>query len=335
MKKVVGITIGDPSGVGPEIILKSLIVHKEIYETCKPVVFGPPELLKAQMEACDLKADIIQINKINQSIEPSSNTLYCYTNENNSITPPLGVINADSGHLAFRAIVDSIECALNGDIEAVATAPINKEALNKARIPFLDQTEIFSKKTNSKNPMILFMVGNLRIFFLTRHLRFSDISSALRIDDIVVKLKFSQKYLKKLGINNPKIALAALNPHAGEAGMFGDEEIGVLTPAIKHAQKNDVVVDGPIAADSVFHLCKEGYYDAVLSLYHDQGHIAAKSYDFYKTISLTMGLPFLRTSVDHGTAMDLAGKNMANEISMVEAIKAAAKYSWKLNKIYV
>jgi 4-hydroxythreonine-4-phosphate dehydrogenase len=129
-------------------------------------------------------------------------------------------------------------------------------------------------------------------------------------------------------VDDPKLAIAALNPHGGEHGMFGDEEINILIPAVEEAQAKGLRVDGPIPADSVFHLAKEGYFDAVLSLYHDQGHIAAKTYDFYHTISFTMGLPFLRTSVDHGTAMEMAGKNIANEISMVEAIKAAAEFAW-------
>ncbi len=332
MKKYIGITIGDPSGVGPEIVLKSLLKHDEIYEICYPIVFGNKEILSKYIGNISDTIDIVQIDKIDDSILPHKNKIFCYSKEKLENIPSPGVIDSESGRLAYQAIEDSIQSLMNEEISAVATAPINKEALKKAQIPFLDHTEIFTKKTNSKNTMTLFMTGNLRIFFLTRHLRFSEISSALKIDDIVLNLKNSSKYLKKLGIKNPKIALAALNPHAGESGMFGDEEIGVLTPAINIAKNNGIDVYGPIAADSVFHLCKEGEFDAVLSLYHDQGHIAAKTLDFYKTISLTMGLPFLRTSVDHGTAMDIAGKNSANEISMVEAIKAAAEYGWDLEK---
>ena len=332
MKKFIGITLGDPSGIGPEIVIKSLLNHKEIYEKCNPIVFGNSEIISKYIDQNNIKVEIIKIDKIISSIEPNKNKIFCYNKENIKENPPTGEINAEAGRLAFQATEDSIQCAMNGDISAIATAPINKEALKKAQIPFLDQTEIFTKKTNSKNSMSLFIAGDLRVFFLTRHLRFSEISSALRIDDIVLNLKNSSKYLKKLGIREAKIALAALNPHAGEGGMFGDEEIGVLTPAVNLAKNQGVNVTGPIAADSVFHLCKEGKFDAVLSLYHDQGHIAVKTLDFYKTISLTMGLPFLRTSVDHGTAMDMAGKNKANEISMVEAVKAAAKYAWDIEK---
>lgn len=332
MKKYIGITLGDPSGIGPEIVMKTLLYHEDIYEKCKPIVFGNSEILSKYIDQNNINAEIIEIEQINASVEPGKNKIYCYDKEKIKEIPPAGEINAEAGRLALQAIENAIMSAMKGEISAITTAPINKEALKKAQIPFLDQTEIFTKKTNSKNTMSLFITGDLRIFFLTRHLRFSEISSALRIDNIVLNLKNSSKYLEKLGIRKPKIALAALNPHAGEGGMFGDEEIGVLTPAVNLAKNQGINVFGPIAADSVFYLCKEGKYDAVLSLYHDQGHIAAKTLDFYKTISMTMGLPFLRTSVDHGTAMDIAGKNKANEISMVESIKIAAEYAWDIEK---
>lgn len=141
-------------------------------------------------------------------------------------------------------------------------------------------------------------------------------------------MKMSLEYLEKIGIKSPSLALAALNPHGGEQGMFGREEIEILEPAVKNAQAQNLNVVGPVPADSVFHLAKEGHYDGVLSLYHDQGHIATKTLDFHRTVALTMGLPFLRTSVDHGTAFDIAGKGVASEISLVEAIKAAARYYW-------
>jgi 4-hydroxythreonine-4-phosphate dehydrogenase len=319
--------MGDPSGIGPEIILKALMLHDDIYEISTPIVFGNPEVFNDLKVRYNLDVDIIKIDKIDLHVKAAKNRIYCFCENENQNIPKLGEINADAASMAFEAIEGSIKSVMNGNISAIATAPINKEALKKARILFLDHTEMFRKSTNSKNIMTLFITGRLKIFFLTTHLRFSEISSALRIDDIVLQLKNSHKYLKKLGVKNPKIALAALNPHAGEGGLFGDEEIGVLTPAVSIAKNNEINVEGPIAADSAFHFCNEGKYDAVLSLYHDQGHIAAKTLDFYKTISLNMGLPFLRTSVVHGTAMDIAGENKANETGMLEAIKYAAKYA--------
>jgi 4-hydroxythreonine-4-phosphate dehydrogenase len=329
MKPIIGITLGDPAGIGPEIVLKSLITHEEIYKRCIPVVFGSPDILSRIGKKIGLDTEIIEMDRIVPPIDAGKDKIFCYTSTKPEDLPETGKVSAEAGKIAFDTIMDSLNSVMKGEISAIATAPINKEALKKAQIPFLDHTDIFSKKTNSKNAMMLFITGKLRIFFLTTHLRFSEISSALRIDDIVLKLKNANKYLKKIGIENPKIAIAALNPHAGEGGMFGDEEIGVLTPAVTLARDKGVDVDGPIAADSVFYLCNEGKYDAVLSLYHDQGHIAAKTLNFYKTISLNMGLPFLRTSVVHGTAMEIAGKNKAVETSMAESIIYAAKYAWK------
>jgi 4-hydroxythreonine-4-phosphate dehydrogenase len=332
MKPVIGVTMGDPSGIGPEIVLKSLMLHDDIYEICTPIIFGNSEVFNELKVRYNFDVNIITIDKIDSQIKPAKNRIYCLCKEESGNVPKFAEINAESASMAFGAIENSITSAMNGDISAIATAPINKEALKKAQIPFLDHTEIFTKGTNSKNIMTLFITGKLKIFFLTTHLRFCEISAALRIDDIVLQLKNSYKYLKKLGVKSPKIALAALNPHAGEGGMFGDEEIGVLVPAVSLAKNLGINVHGPIAADSVFHFCNEGKYDAVLSLYHDQGHIAAKTLDFYRTISVNMGLPFLRTSVVHGTAMDIAGENRANESGMVEAIKYAAKYSWENKK---
>jgi 4-hydroxythreonine-4-phosphate dehydrogenase len=187
---------------------------------------------------------------------------------------------------------------------------------------------MYTKLTNSTNTMTLFVTGNLRVFFLTRHIPLSAVSAAMDEERIVEALGHCQNYLRQLGLQNPVTALAALNPHASDQGLFGNEERDILNPAVQKASEKGIGATGPVPADSVFHLAKEGHYDAVLSLYHDQGHIAAKTLDFYGTVSLTMGLPFLRTSVDHGTAMEIAGKNISNEKSMVEAIKSAAQLAW-------
>jgi 4-hydroxythreonine-4-phosphate dehydrogenase len=242
--------------------------------------------------------------------------------------PEPGKVSAAGGMHAFASIEQSIKLALNKKVDAIATAPINKEALKMAGIKYLDHTEILTKLTHAQDTMTLFVTGKLRVFFYSRHIEFKDISQSLNIPNIVQALSKSTEYLEKMGISEPRLALAALNPHGGEHGMFGREESDILEPSVVKAQEEGLDVHGPIPADSVFHLAHEGHYDAVLSLYHDQGHIATKTLDFHRTVSLTMGLPFLRTSVDHGTAFDIAGKNEASEISMVEAIRAAAKYWW-------
>jgi 4-hydroxythreonine-4-phosphate dehydrogenase len=326
--KIIGITIGDPSGIGPEIVIKALTTHAEIYMAAVPLVFGHGRILKSTTEQLGIAVEIIEINHPEEIGLPQPGRIFCHSASNLEDIPEAGKINAQAGQLSFDYIRCAAELALDGRICAIATAPINKEAMRLAGVPYLDHTAILTKLCDSPSAMTLFVTGELRIFFYSRHIPLSRVAAALNEEALVESMRLCLSYLKRLGIGKPRLALAALNPHGGENGMFGDEEIRVLQPAVIKARSLSLNVTGPIAADSVFHLCREGQFDAVLSLYHDQGHIAAKTLDFYGTVSLTMGLPFLRTSVDHGTAMDLAGQNRANERSMVEAILAAAKYSW-------
>jgi len=327
MKKI-AVTIGDPSGIGPEIVLKALVQNPQIYENCVPIVFGHAAILEAQKRISSIDVHIRQLDDIATLPEVSENHIVCYSENKLKELPETGTINARSGALSFEYIRMAIEQANLGQIDAVATAPINKEALKLAGVPFGDHTAMFSKLTNSSKTMTLFVTGNLRIFFLTRHIAFREISSALSEKQIVSALHNCHHYLKQIGIKEPRLAVAALNPHGGEHGLFGDEEQNIISPAVQKSQAEGLSVTGPVPADSVFQLCKEGYYDGVLSLYHDQGHIAAKTLDFYGTVSLTMGLPFLRTSVDHGTALEIAGQNKANPTSMTKAIEAAIHYMW-------
>jgi 4-hydroxythreonine-4-phosphate dehydrogenase len=327
-KKKIAVTIGDPSGIGPEIVIKSLNKYPKIYNHCTPIVFGDIAILNHHAEVLEIETKFEQIDDLDSTIKPSPEQIYTYSAHKNKEVPKFGSVNPTAGKYAFQYIEAAIRAAQANEIDAIATAPINKEALRIAGVPYLDHTEILTQLTNSTNTMTLFMAGTLRVFFYSRHIAFKDISAALDKGKLVDTLSLCHTYLEQIGIKSPKIALAALNPHGGEQGMFGREEIEVLEPAVNHAREEGINVEGPVSADSVFHLGIEGVYDGILSLYHDQGHIAAKTYDFYKTVSLTMGLPFLRTSVDHGTAMEMAGKNRANETSMFEAILAAAKYAW-------
>lgn len=328
MKKKIAITLGDPAGIGPEIIVKALLLHPDIYEITIPIVFGHRQLIERARRWTGLPADIRELDDPRQVDEGSTQNIYCIRFTELSQLPGPGKISAEGGRLAFGYIRTAIQSAQQGLVQAVVTAPIHKEALKLGGVPYLDHTEMLAKLTHSAHPMTLFVTGPLRIFFYSRHIPFRQIADHLDKERLVQTLRQCSTYMKQIGFDNPRMALAALNPHGGEGGMFGSEEIDILIPAVTEARLSGISVEGPIPADSVFHLARNGHFDAVLSLYHDQGHIAAKTFDFDHTVSLTMGLPFLRTSVDHGTAMDLAGKNQANEISMVEAIKAAVKYCW-------
>jgi 4-hydroxy-L-threonine phosphate dehydrogenase PdxA len=212
-------------------------------------------------------------------------------------------------------------------VDALVTAPLNKESLKAGAVPYLDHTAALDDRAALRKTMTLFVVRTLKIFFLTRHIPFRDIRGAITREGIVETVPHCIAYLRQLGAEDPVIAVAALNPHGGEQGLFGREEMEVIEPAVEEAKRLGYRVAGPLPADSVFHQALEGHYDGVLSLYHDQGHIAAKTLDFHGTVSLTMGLKFLRTSVDHGTAFDIAGKGIADARGMMNAILKAAQYA--------
>jgi 4-hydroxythreonine-4-phosphate dehydrogenase len=239
----------------------------------------------------------------------------------------IGEVQAGGGQAAYDYIKKSVEMASAREVDSIATTPINKESLKAAKIDFIGHTEILAGLTNTDDPLTMFEVRNMRVFFLSRHVslrKACDLVTKERLFDYIVRCINA---LRQLGINDGTMAVAGLNPHSGEHGLFGDEEVVHVEPAVKEAQARGYKVVGPIGADSVFHLALQGRFNAVLSLYHDQGHIATKTLDFERTISLTLGLPFLRTSVDHGTAFDIAGTGKASAVSMKEAIILAAKYS--------
>ena len=220
-----------------------------------------------------------------------------------------------------------MELALAGEVDALASTPINKESLKAANIDYIGHTEILADLTGTPDPLTMFQVRDLRVFFLTRHMSLVQACKLVRRERLEDYIGRCLKELVRLGVAKPRLAVAGLNPHCGEHGLFGFEEVEQIEPAIAAARLAGLDAVGPVPADSVFHFALQGKYDAVLSLYHDQGHIATKTLDFERTISLTLGLPFLRTSVDHGTAFDIAGQGRAGSVSMVEAIRLAALYA--------
>lgn len=216
---------------------------------------------------------------------------------------------------------------MDREVDAVTTTTINKEAIKLAGVPYIGHTEIFGALTGTEDPLTLFEVQRMRILFLSRHVSLRqacDMVTKSRIKDYV---KRGIAVLKQLGLENPSMAVAGLNPHCGEHGILGTEEQTDIIPAVQELKEEGYNVCGPIGADSIFHQALEGRFDSVLSLYHDQGHVAAKTLDFDRTVSITGGMPILRTSVDHGTAFDIAGKGIASEVSLVETIKVASKYA--------
>jgi len=307
----IGITIGDPAGIGPEIVVRAM-AHETVRASVSPVLIGDRWVLERAMAATGTRLEFDS---------SGSTRLIDLANVDHRLQ--WGKIQATAGAAAAQFIERAVEEALAGRIDAVATAPINKEALWRAGYRHLGHTEMLAELTHSDDPLTMFQVRGLRIFFLTRHLSLREALDQITRERITAMLPRIDNELKRLGIARPRIAVAALNPHAGEGGALGREDQDHIVPAVEDARARGLAVQGPVPADSVFAQALDGRYDAVLSLYHDQGHIAAKTLDFHGAVSVTLGLPFIRTSVDHGTAFDIAGKGIAKADSMIAAILAA------------
>ena len=323
-RPLVGVTMGDPAGIGPEIVAKAL-AEPDVYRVSRPLVVGDLRTI------AKIVSDLALPVAAESVAEPRAGRYACGTVDVIDLANVdvaalrMGVIQPEAGRAAGQAIERAIRLAQTGEIDAIATAPLNKEALWAAGYPYPGHTEMLAELTGSRESLTMFVIGALRIFFLTRHLSLRDAIDQVTRTRVAATLAVMAQVLAGLGIDAPRIVVAGLNPHAGEGGKMGREEIEEIAPGVEDARRTGLDVSGPVPADSVFHLAADGRFDAVLSLYHDQGHIAAKMTDFYKTVSVTTGLPFVRTSVDHGTAFDIAGKGVASAVSMVEAIRVAAE----------
>lgn len=323
---MIAVPIGDPAGVGPEIVVKAL-ADPALTEIARCIVIGDKRIIEKTIKITSVK---LKINIIKSPDEGVFEHGIVNVIDLENIVPEsfeFGKVSGLCGQASFEYIKKSIELANSGTVDAVSTTPINKEALKAGNVDFIGHTEIFGQLTRTQDPLTMFEVRNMRVFFLTRHVSLAKACTMVKKERIVDYVVRCHEALHRLGVAEGTMAIAGLNPHSGEHGLFGNEEVEEVFPAVRQLKNMGYAVEGPIGADSVFHLALKGRYNSVLSLYHDQGHIATKTLDFERTIAVTNGLPFLRTSVDHGTAFDIAGKGIASEISMIEAIRVAAKYA--------
>jgi len=322
-RPVIAVTPGDPAGIGPEIVLGAL-GDEDVYEKCIPVIIGHAGVLRRCSEASGISAgEIVAIDSPRKAKgeHGTIEIIHVETPGMQDIVP--GELSADAGAASDAFVRRACELAISSQIDAICTAPINKEALRLAGVTHIGHTEMLESYLGAENPLTLFITENMRIFFLSRHLSLRQAIDYITTDRVYDFIKRVHSAMTDFGFKNPSIGLAALNPHASDGGQFGDEEALYLTPAARRAREEGINVTDPIGADSVFAMALEGKFDCVISLYHDQGHIAAKTRDFYGTVTATLGLPVLRTSVDHGTAFDIAWKGIANPVSMKSAILAA------------
>lgn len=325
-KPIIAVTMGDPAGIGPEIVVKS-IADKTTFDIARCIVVGDK---KVMANAIEIVGADLKINTVDSPADGdySYGVLNMIDLDNIDMSRfEYGKVNAMCGQAAFDYIKKSIEITMDKQADAVATTPINKESLHAAEVDFIGHTEIFGALTGTADPLTMFETNGLRVFFLTRHKSLRDMLDDIKKDRIIDYVERCTGALRRLGVKDGTMAVAGLNPHSGEHGLFGWEEVNEIAPAVLELKERGFSVAGPVPADSVFHQAAQGRYNSVLSLYHDQGHIATKTLDFDRTISITNGMPILRTSVDHGTAFDIAGKGIAGAVSMEEAIRLAAKYA--------
>lgn len=330
-KPLIAVPIGDPAGVGPEIVAKS-VASGDVFEAADCVIVGDKTIIE---NAIKIVGEDLTVHVISEPEEGDYRKGILNLIDLGNVDMAkfeFGKVNGMCGKAAYEYIAKCIELANKGKVDAVATTPINKESLRAGGINYIGHTEIFGALTGTEDPLTMFETNGMRVFFLTRHVSLREMLDMITKDRIIDYVKRCMKALKKLGVTDGTMAIAGLNPHSGEHGLFGWEEVNEIMPAIEKLQAEGYKVVGPIGADSVFHQAAQGRYNSVLSLYHDQGHIATKTLEFEKTIAITNGMPILRTSVDHGTAFDIAGKGIVSAVSMIEAILLAAKYAPNFTK---
>lgn len=316
----IAVTMGDPAGIGPEICVKAL-VDEQVRNRCRAVVVGNLRSLNAM--ATKLGIDIAFTDA---SSNTDSHSIAVYDPENGDSEYPVGVDSANSGRASARYIERAVELWRAGEIDAIATAPISKKALSMAGYEFPGHTEFLAHLTNTKKVAMSFFAGDLRVVLLSTHIALRDAIENVTKVNIVDLITFSSGELQKLLGRKPKLAVAGLNPHASEGGMFGGEETREIVPAIEECRRvYGIDISGPYSPDTIFIRGHRGEFDAVIALYHDQATIAVKSLSFGSAVNVTLGLPLIRTSVDHGTAFDIAGKGIADASSLITAIKLAAE----------
>lgn len=321
-KPYLGITMGDPSGIGAEVIAKSLL-NDSIFDKCIPVVFGNSNLMLNALKLIHSDKKINSIDNLNRAVVDNSKLNVFDINNLDSNDIDQGQVSSASGKASVEWILKAGSLAASNEIQAIVTAPINKEACSLAGFKDVGHMEIFQSQSQSEQVATMLMARNLRVVHLTTHKSLKIACDYVTYRNILDKLILTDKYFTHWSIRNPKIGVSALNPHASDGGLIGNEEFDQILPAVKEAKKIGINAFGPVPADTIFNQAIDGAYDVVLAMYHDQGHIPIKAYDWARSVSVNIGLPFVRTSVDHGTAFDIAGKGLADPLSMLEAINVA------------
>lgn len=322
---VIGVTMGDPAGIGPEIVLKALS-DREGLSPCRPVVIGDAWVLRRVADELRIPVRVSACLDV-QGADPAVSEILCLDVQaaDRSLIP--GCPSAASGRAAYAYLEEAVRLALAGSIQGICTAPISKEALHMAGYQYPGHTEILAAMTNTRDYAMLLSSPNLRVIHVTTHLGLVDAVQSLSTERILSVIRLAHQTLTRF-TKTPRIAVCGVNPHAGEGGLFGHgEEEASIAPACEQAQQMGIRVIGPLPADTVFFRARRGEFDVVVAMYHDQGHIPVKLLGFEQGVNITVGLPIVRTSVDHGTAYDIVGQGVADPTSLRSAISDAVTYA--------
>ena len=327
-RPIIAITMGDPAGVGPEVTVKAL-ARAEVWACCRPLVLGDAQTLVRAVRVLGLTLspwavgdaaearydsgapDVLDLGAVDLTVWHAAGQL--------------GQVSATAGHAAVAYVEQATALALSGQVDAIATGPINKAAIQASGSPHVGHTEMLAELTGAEPVTTMLATPGLRVVHVTRHLPLRDVAAHITREQVLQTIRLTDAGLREMGISQPRVAVAALNPHGGDGGLLGREEIEEIGPAVEAAQGEGMAVGGPVPADSVFFRAIRGEFDVVVAMYHDQGHIPIKTHGFERSVTVTLGLPIVRTSVDHGTAFDIAWQGVADEESMVEAVQLAAR----------
>ena len=335
IKPVLAITMGDPAGIGPEIAAKAFS-NSSIYQQCKPLLIGNAEIIKKAVEIAKVDLKVRAISDVSEA-QYQEGTIDVFDLElGNPQAIKFGEVSAIAGDIAFRSVRKAIELAMDGKVDGTVTGPIHKGAINAAGHHFSGHTEIYAHYTNTPKYAMLLADEQLKVIHVSTHVSLREACDRVKKDRVIEVIQLLNDGLQRIGIQNPKIGVAGLNPHSSDGGLFGYEEEKEIIPAIQEAVKSGLNVEGPVPPDALYALANGGKYDGCVAMYHDQGHIPFKVVGFIwdpktkamksvKGVNITLGLPIIRTSVDHGTAFEIAGKGIASSDALLFAIEYAVK----------
>jgi 4-hydroxythreonine-4-phosphate dehydrogenase len=323
-KPIIVITMGDPAGIGPEVTVKALACP-EVWDCCRPLVVGDGATLERVAALIDGVPGPHIISQLGEAhFKPDAPDVLDLQNVDLESLQP-GHVSAAAGRASVEYVERAVALVQAGRADAITTGPINKAALKAAGIPYIGHTELLAALIGEERVTTMLATTGLRVVHVTRHVSLAQVAALITREHVLETTRLTHTGLQQMGISRPRIAVAALNPHGGDEGLMGREEIDAIGPAVEAARDEGIDAVGPIPADSVFFRAIRGEFDVVVAMFHDQGHIPIKTHGFERSVTVTLGLPIVRTSVDHGTAFDIAWQGLASEESMVEALRLAAQ----------